>query len=150
MSSQRGRLGSKKGSALIEFALSFSLLFLILSGIFEYGYFCWIYNGLESSLRDAAALAARLDYDGYGNGAAFTSSLKNMVVFGSPDGGTAPVVPNLNTANVNVTVRKDAAGIPQAVTVAITNFTVNTVFKIRTINKPFVTTQYFGGYKIQP
>jgi Flp pilus assembly protein TadG len=150
MSSQRGPLSSEKGSAIIEFALSFSLLFLIFSGLYQYGYFCWIYNGLEASVRDAAALAARLDYDGYGNGANFTTSLKNMVVFGSPDGGTTPVVPNLKTANVNITVKKDSAGIPNAVTVAIANFKVDTVFKTSTINKPVVTTQYFGGYKIQP
>ena len=150
MKRNRRRCGSEKGSAIIEFALSFSLLFLVFSGVYEYGYFCWVYNALESSVRDGAALAGRLDYDAYAAGGGYRTAVQNMVVFGSPDGGASAVAPGLTTANVNVLVNADAAGVPASVTVGITNYQVNAVFKTRTINKPVVTTRYYGGYKVNP
>jgi hypothetical protein len=64
------------------------------------------------------------------------------VLYGSTTAGTTPLVSGLTRANVTVTPTPST--LPTTVTVSITNFTVNAIFKSFTLNKPRVTMPYMG------
>src|SRR5690349_19127967 len=93
---------SERGNAVLEFALGWSVLWMMFSGVYQVGYAFYAYNVLMTSVANAAQLGARLGYD-TASPSAYTTALKNMVVYGDTAAGTTPVLPNLTTANVSVT-----------------------------------------------
>ena len=138
----RGR--SERGNALLEFALGFSFFWMLFSGVYQIGYAYYIYDRLAVATANAAELGSRLNYD-MSNPSAFSTTLKNMVLYGSETAGTYPVVPGLTTANVAVDAHADGNGVPRYVTVGITGYTINALFKSFTLpNKPGATGLYFG------
>ncbi len=138
------RRKSERGNAMLEFALGFSLLWSLFSGIYQIGYAYYIYDRLTVATANAVQLGSRLAYD-TGSPATFSTALKNMVLYGSETAGTYPIVPNLTAANVAVDAHLDANGIPRYVTVNITNYTINALFTSFTLpNKPGATGQYYG------
>src|SRR5579862_7335357 len=109
------RRKSERGNAMLEFAVGWSLLWMLFSGVYQIGYAYYIYDRLTVATENAVALGCRLGYD-TGNASAFSTSLKNMVLYGSETAGTYPVVPGLTTANVAVSAHLDANGMPRYVT----------------------------------
>ena len=137
------RRNSERGHAVLEFALGWSLLWIMFSGVYQVGYAFYVYNVLMTSVAGAAQLGARLGYD-MASPSAYTTKLKNMVVYGDTTAGTTPIVPNLTTGNVNVTM-SPATGTPQDVTVTISSYTINGLFTSYTLtNKPRATMLYYG------
>jgi Flp pilus assembly protein TadG len=133
------------GSAVIEFALTFMLLWLLLGGAFRFGYSMYVYESLVSAVAGAARYAARVDFDSPGH--AFIDKVKNMAAYGSPVSGTAPLAPGLTTANVRVVWATDASGYPTTMTVSIVNYSVNAVFQTFAWDgKPSVTVRFAGRY----
>ena len=47
----------ERGNALIEFALSFFLLFAMFAGIFQFAYSFYVYNALVTAVREGARRA---------------------------------------------------------------------------------------------
>src|SRR3954454_15013511 len=94
---------SSRGTAILEFALGWSLLWLLFTGVYQFGMALYVYNKLQYAATNGAMLAARANYD-LSNTGLFTTQIGNMVVYGNPGGGSSPVVPELSTANVNVSV----------------------------------------------
>lgn len=136
----------RRGNAVLEFALSFTLLWTIFSGVFQFGYSMYVYSSLANAVAQGARFAARVDFDSPGY--AFVSPVKNMVVYGSPTGVGNPLAPGLTTSTVSVTWTTDAAGVPQTMTVGISSYTLNAIFQNFTFtNKPRVTVQFLGRYK---
>lgn len=134
---------SERGNAVLEFALGWSVLWIMFSGVYQVGYAFYVYNVLMTSVADAAQLGARLPYD-TASPSAYTTKLKNMVVYGDTTAGTAPIVPNLTTGNVSVTM-SPSVGTPQDVTVTISSYTINGFFTSYTLNnKPRATMLYYG------
>ena len=134
---------SERGNAVLEFALGWSVLWMMFSGVYQVGYAFYAYNVLMTSVANAAQLGARLGYD-TASPSAYTTKLKNMVVYGDTAAGTTPVLPNLTTANVSVTM-SPAVGTPQDVTVTISSYTINGFFTSYTLNnKPRATMLYYG------
>ena len=134
---------SERGNAVLEFALGWSVLWMMFSGVYQVGYAFYAYNVLMTSVANAAQLGARLGYD-TASPSAYTTALKNMVVYGDTAAGTTPLLPNLTTANVNVTM-SPAVGTPQDVTVTISSYTINGFFTSYTLNnKPRATMLYYG------
>jgi len=134
----------ERGNALVEFAIGWSVLWLLFAGIWEFGYSFYVYNALLTAVSGAAELGAKMDYD-TGNPTAFTTALQNMVVYGDETAGNTPIVPGLSTSNVNVSVTLDAQSIPRDVTVNIQNYTINSIFQSFTpANKPRATTKFYG------
>jgi Flp pilus assembly protein TadG len=131
---------------MLEFALSFGVLWLFFSGVFQFGYSIYIYNGLTTAVSNGARYASRVDFDDPSHN--FISHVQNMVVYGTPGGGGNALVPGLTPAHVSVTWTADGKGVPQTITVAVVNFTLDTVFKTYTFNnKPRTTMKFLGSYK---
>jgi Flp pilus assembly protein TadG len=135
---------SERGNALLEFALSWSILWFLFSGVYQVGYAFYVYNVLMTAVSDAAELGSKLNYD-TANPATYTTALQNMVLYGDETVGTKAAAPNLTTGNVGVNVSLDAAGMPRDVTVTITGYAINVFFTSYSLtNKPRATTLYFG------
>lgn len=148
------RSNSQHGTAVVEFALAFPLLWLLFAGAYQFGYTFYIYNALMTASANAAQLGSGLSYD-VANPSAFTTSLQNVVVYGTTTAGTNPVIPNLSASNVSVAVNpttgvscnvsSSTLPCPQDITIAITNYTVNAIFTNFTFNgKPRVTVLFRG------
>lgn len=136
------RRSSQKGVALVEFALSWSVLWLIFWGLFEFGYAFYSYNVLLTSVSNAAELASKMTFDG-GSPGAFTTAVKNMVVYGDETAGSTPLLPNLSVSNVSVSLSPDNVG-PQNITVSVTYQIDVVLAKFQLTNKPQVTTAFTG------
>ena len=126
---------------MLEFAIGFSVLWALFAGVYEFGYTFLVYNQLMTAVSNGAALGSKLQFD-TANTANYTTEVQNIVLYGSTTAGTTPLVSGLTRANVTVTPTPST--LPTTVTVSISNFTVNAIFKSFTLNKPRVTMPYMG------
>lgn len=134
---------AERGAAVLEFALSWSLLLAVLTGTYQFGYSFYVYNQMMTNVAAAAELGSKIDYD-TANPATYTTALKNMAVYGNTSAGTNPLVPGLTTSNVNVNVTM-IGGVPEDLTVTITGYQIDALFTKFTFNgKPRVTAIYMG------
>ena len=137
----------RRGNALLEFALGLPLLLLVFTGVYRFGYTFYVYNLLQSAVREGARYGSLADYDGAASGSDFRTRVQNMVVYAnpSPSGSPPPVVPGLTTSNVTVNPQLDAKGIPTRISVQIDGFSSNLL--VATLNgKPKSTFDYVGRY----
>jgi len=153
------RLG-ERGNTVIEFALGWTVLWLMFSSVFQFGYTFYIYNILQTSVSNAAEMASRMPYDN-SNISNFVTQVSKMAAYGDMSGSTA-VVPSLSWSactqsgnvwtcgNVKVTLgmvtgSDGTTQIPTDVTVAVTGLSVNAVFRSFTFSgKPRATVAYLG------
>jgi Flp pilus assembly protein TadG len=143
-STQRNR---QRGSSIIEFAIGAFVMAFILLGTWEFGYSFYIYNNLLAAVDNGARYAAVRTYDSNSAtpSAAFSTAVKNMVVFGQPTTGTKAMAPGLATTNVTLTPTF-TNGVPTAMTVALSSYSLNAVVTSFNISKPQVTYPYMGVY----
>src|SRR5215472_2925974 len=140
---KRTRKESQRGSAVLEFALAFALLWALFAGIYQFGYAFYVYNVLLTSVGNAAQLGSKITYD-TSNPGNYTTELTNMVLYGNTTAGTNPVVPGLSSSNVNVNVVTSNA-IPTNISISITGYTIDAVFTKFTFNgKPRAAAAYLG------
>src|SRR5215216_5501266 len=144
-------LRSRRGNAMVEFALVAPLAMLVMAGTFQFGYTFYIYNQLQLSVRGAVRHASLVDYKGKSEAciAATKDAVKNLAVYGttSPASNASPIIRGLTTTNVTVDFNTDVKAVPTNVTVNISNFSVNGVFMTFTFNgKPFASVPYAGRY----
>ncbi len=137
------------GSAIVEFALGSFILVFVFTGTFEFGYTFYIYNNLQTAVNNGAKYAALRPYEPTSATpeACFKTAVQNMVAYGDPSGTTtAPVAPSLAPSNVTLTPTF-TNGVPSAMTVGITGYTLNAVVQKFTLtNKPQATYPYLGRY----
>jgi len=146
------RAPRERGNALIEFALSFFLIFAIFSGIFQFAYSFYVYNTLVVAVREGARYASIKPYDSTTTTPtdSFLNAVQNMVVYGDPSPvlGAQPIVPGIQASNVTLTVTGGGTGTltaPTQMTVSITGFSVDAVFGSWNLNgKPNATFPYMG------
>jgi Flp pilus assembly protein TadG len=137
---------SRRGNAMLEFALAAGILVPAFAGTFQYGYTFYVYNNLGSAVRDGARYASNLSYDSSSStpSDAFSTAVKNTVVYGNSAGTGSPVVSGLTTSHVQVLPTMNGA-IPKTMTVRITGFSVNAIFGTTTFTgKPSTTFNYTG------
>lgn len=133
---------------MIEFALSFGLLFTVFGGVFQFGYAFYVYNTLESAVRSGARYASLRTYDSVTEipSAAYLTAVQNMVVYGNPAGGGQSVARDLTPANVLVTVPMPH-NVPALVVVEITDYKINGVLRsFKLTSKPKATFPYMGRW----
>jgi Flp pilus assembly protein TadG len=150
---KRGHRSSReRGEALIEFALSFFLIFAAFSGIFRFAYSFYCYNTLVAAVREGARYASLKPYDSTTTtpSATFLTAVQNMVLYAdaNPPNGTKRVVPGIQPSNVTLTVTGGGTGtltVPSQMTVSITGFSIDAVFGTWNLNgKPNCTFPYTG------
>jgi Flp pilus assembly protein TadG len=136
----------RAGNIMIEFALGSGILVMAFVGTFQFGYTFLQYNSLENAVARGARYASLIPYDSTTTtpSAAFSSAVKNMVLYGSSTAGTSPVLPGLANTNVNLTVTFKN-GVPSAMTVSISGYTISSVVATTTLTqKPKITYAYQG------
>jgi len=139
---------ARRGSAIIEFSLSFAFLFTVFTGVFQFGYAFYTYNALENAVRGGARYASRRVYDSSTAtpSAAYLTAVRNMVLYGNPSGGATPVAPGLTVDKVSVSVTFER-NVPRLVTVVISNYQIDAVVtSLSLTNKPKVSFPFLGRY----
>jgi len=142
------RSRGRSGNAILEFALSFLLIFPLMGGCFQFGYSFYVYNRMQTAVEGGARYASLRTYDSdtATPSQAYLNAVRNQVVYGNPNGGASPVLPGLTPSQVSVTVTF-VFGAPRSVTVSIVNYRLNAVFRTFTFdNKPQVTMPYVGRW----
>lgn len=142
----RTRRRAQSGSALVEFAISFSVVWLLFSGVYSFGYSLYIYNRLQTAVANAVQLGATWDYDS-SNASTYTTAIRNMVLYGDTSTGTSPIVPNLSASHVLVSIGTDAKQVPRDVQVSVSGYSIKSVFQtIVLTGKPRAITRYTGRW----
>ena len=136
----------RQGSALLEFALATGILVPLFAGTFQFGYSLYVYNILQSAVRGGARYASMRSYDSASGTPSneFSTAVKNMVVYGNPDGTGQPISRRLTVSDVQVQPNMNGAA-PESITVQIAGYTIDAVFTSFTFNgKPSTTFPYTG------
>jgi Flp pilus assembly protein TadG len=110
----------QRGSALVEFSIGAFVFLTATFGVLEFSRMLWTHNALS----DAARLGARYAVN---QTEANAAAVRNMVVYGNPDGTGRPVVQNLDAATIDVDYTASPVtgvfGYPEgSVTVSITDY----------------------------
>lgn len=143
-----GRGRRQRGNAMIEFALSFTLLVPLFLGMVEFGHAFYVYNSLQNAVRAGARYASMRNYDSDSEtpSQAFQTAVQNMVVYANPAGGQNPVAPQLTPEQVTVTMEFQS-GVPNRVIVGVGEYKANSVVRLVEFNqKPHVIMPYSGRY----
>lgn len=132
------------GSAMLEFALSATVLAGLFAGAFQVGYTLYAYNRLEGAVRRGAQYASLKPQA--------TTEVQNVVIYGDPipPASSTPILNGLTASNVqvNVTGTPDA---PVSVTVSIGGYRIDSVFSTTPLNgRPSVTFPYVGASSPPP
>jgi len=138
----------RRGNAIIEFALAFTVLVPLLFGTFQFGYDFYQYNKLAGAVRGAARFASLRSYNSTSATPPgdFTTAVKNVALYGDPAGGTVPQLSGLTAQNINLQVVM-LNNVPSTVTVSVTNYGLSTVFwSWNLVNKPSATFRYTGRF----
>lgn len=116
----------ERGATLVEFSIAATVFLTMLFAVLEFGRALWVHNALTDAARRGARYAVL-------NPQSSAEAVKNVVVYGDPDGGTKPLLPNLTTSD-NVQVSYNGFGLDTGtVSVQITGYEFEFVL-------PFITT----------
>lgn len=124
----------ERGSTLMEFAIGATVFLTVMFALIEFGRALWVHNALSDAARRGARYAVN-------HSTASAAEVKNVVVFGDPNGGTRPVVNDLKAENV--VVQYSGFGLREGtVSVSITNYQFQLVVPLigRSINMPAYNT----------
>ncbi len=123
---------------MVEFAIGATVFLISMFAVLEFGRALWVHNALADAARRGARYAVT-------HSATDAASVKNVVVYGDPAGGSQALVNNLTTGNVAVSY--SAFGLNDgSVTVSITNYEFQFVVPIigTTIQMPSYATTLTG------
>jgi Flp pilus assembly protein TadG len=110
------------GTQLAEMAIVLPLLLVLFGATAEFGRFFYTYNTLSKSTRAAARYLTA-------SNKATDDDAKSLVVYGTTDDGTTPVLSGLSAGNVMIT-REGPTGYPETVKVEITGYTYEPIFDL--------------------
>jgi len=113
---------SRRGSGLIEFAMGFSVLAVLFVGMVQLAYSMIVLGQLSSAVRTGARYAATVEFDEPAH--SFVDKIRNVVAYGTPKpaADAEAVAPGLRPEHVTVTWTRDAAGVPDSITVALKGY----------------------------
>jgi Flp pilus assembly protein TadG len=126
---------NRRGTALIEFAVSLILLAAVFVGVFQIGYAFLAYGTLVNAVR-AGARYSSLQQHGTAADPEIAKAVRNLVVYGDPAPAehAQPVVRGLTTENVEIVNGTDTS------TVSLRGFEVDALFAKLTLDgRPTVT-----------
>jgi hypothetical protein len=137
------------GSALIELALSLTLLVPLFIAVFDFGMGLLVYRELVDAVSAGARYASLRAYDAAGEtpSPAYLAAVRNMTVYGDPDRRLAPLVGGLRPEDIQVRVRFERR-VPVSVTVAVDGHGPHLPFRLlRIAPKPALTLPYAGVFQ---
>jgi Flp pilus assembly protein TadG len=128
----------ERGSTLVEYSIAVTVFITAMFGVIEFGRALWVHNALTDATRRGARYAVLHSVNDI-------AQVKNVVVYGDPAGGAKPIVPNLSTANVDVSYSQMAVNAGTA-TVKVSNYQFQFVVPIvgKTITMPSYTSTLTG------
>jgi len=128
----------QRGATLVEFSIAATVFLTVIFAVLEFGRVLWTHNALTDAARQGARYAVM-------HKASDVASVKNVVVYGDPAGGTNPVVENLSSSNVQVNYSNFGLD-GGTVQVTITDYQFHFVILIvsTTIQMPHYTTTLTG------
>ena len=150
---------SELGVATIEFAVCSAFFLMMIVAVVAGGHFFWTHNAIVESTRRGARYAASqcnpadslcTGYD------TAVERVKNVVLYGSPEAGTAPLVPNLQASQIVVRYSQtpgdsETFGVAQGtVSVKIQNYGYNFILSPVVLRMPPYETTVRGesaGYR---
>ena len=138
MASIKSFRNDKRGSTLLEFAIGATVFLTVMFAVLEFGRALWVHNALADAARRGARYAVI-------HNSADAASVKNVVVYGDPAGGSQPLVNNLTTSNVTVTYSNFGLE-TGTVSVSVTNYQFQFVVPLigTTIQMPSYNTTLTG------
>jgi Flp pilus assembly protein TadG len=86
---------NERGSTLVEFSIGILVFMTAMFAVLEFGRALWVHNALTDAARRGARYATL-------NSMANEAQVRNVVVYGNPEGTGQPMLNNLATANVDV------------------------------------------------
>ena len=135
---------------MVEFAVSFPLVVLLLSGMFQIGYTLFVYNSLQKAVNAAARFGSVADYQV--GGSDFAADVQNFAVYGtvSPGQSASTLAPGLTTDHIVVQgLTLDGTGIPKEISVSISGYQPPSIwpqFAMTFTNKPSARFDYMGQF----
>lgn len=129
---------NERGATLVEFAIAATVFLTCMFAVIEFGRALWVHNALSDAARRGARYAVT-------HAASDEAKVKNVVVYGDPNGKGQPLVNNLTTSSVQVVY--SSYGLNKGtVSVSITNYQFQFVVPIigTTIQMPAYTTTLTG------
>lgn len=131
----------ERGSTLVEYAISATVFIMAVFAVLEFGRAVWAHNALTDAARRGARYAVLHNPSG-----AEDTNIKNLVVYGSPNGGTKPLLPGLSTDNVQINRSGDFSVNSGTATVSITGYQFEFVLPMlpQSITMPSYSTTLTG------
>lgn len=103
----RSCLSRSHGLAAVELAVLMPVYFMLMLGVAELGRACYEYNTLTKLVRAGATYVVREANNGAGvvdlTKANLLTDTRNLVVFGTPAAGGAPLLTGLSVGDITVT-----------------------------------------------
>lgn len=117
----------ERGTQLIELAFVLPILLVLFASVAEFGNFFYTYATLAKSARGGARYLINHPLDADSQKAA-----QSLVAYGDTNANCAgtPLVKGLSCTNIIVTPKKNAAGMPDTVTVKVTNYKYQPLFNL--------------------
>ncbi|HKV36926.1 MAG TPA: TadE family protein [Pyrinomonadaceae bacterium] len=113
---------NERGSTLVEFAIGATVFITAMFAVLEFGRALWVHNALSDAARRGARYATL-------NTSASSAQVKNVVIYGNPEGSGLPMLNNLGAGNVDVSY--SGFGLNNGtVSVSITNYQFQFVIPI--------------------
>jgi hypothetical protein len=112
---------SRRGSALIEFALGLVVLAPVLIGLTRLIVTAYVLSEMQSAVRQGAEFASQQPFGFEEPGPEVKDRIRNVVLYGTPDRGERPRIPGLLPDSVRITVVR-RGGLPQQVSVSIGDY----------------------------
>ena len=135
------RMGSmnkrQRGATLVEFAIGALVFFTATFGVLEFSRLLWTHNALADAARRAARYAVTQSAGTATSATGITgrnvgpsvAAIRNVAVYGKPQGGTTPLVNGLKPENIEVVYSNFALG-DGTVSVRIVNYDFNFVLPV--------------------
>ena len=86
---------NERGSTLVEFSIAVTIFITAMFAVMEFGRALWVHNALTDAARRGARYASM-------HTQASSAQVKNVVVYGNPEGSGQAMLNNLSTGIVNV------------------------------------------------
>ncbi len=141
----------RRGSVLLELALSVIVLILMTAGALQFGYAFYAYGRLQRAVRNGARFASLEPYQNRTPACLERQKerVRRFVVCGDPAPhlGSAGCLPGLSPKQVEVVYHADGNGVPVSVEVAIRKFRLASVFSTYELDgAPAAAAPFAGRY----